>query len=266
MLRLLVDDKVESNVYFRDRKDKRLITRIKGSCTSGQFNIEFLGVDEDGKEIYQGDKDSWKNFIKYLYDLYKKYFDVTVDDNNFGKPESVFFFDSPESINKNNRKGKKVSMEKMDNSVLAEEYNKTCEEILNQINKNSESLEEIKSELYKLSNKPDCNSIINSTKRDIRTITLDAPDYDVMKAKAEAFDKIIEIACHDGVKFNQSWDKQEIRKNVKGGSVKVGEITGKWHGEIKFTGDEGQKDFGRFVKAMIDGLDEVQKRKFGVEE
>lgn len=161
-------------------------------------------------------------------------------------------------------------MEKIDNFVLAEEYNKTYEEIPNQINKNSEALEEIENELHKLSDrtdKADCNSsnnVVFNKNGVISTVTLNAPDYDIMKAKAEAFDKLIEIACHDGVKFNQSWDKQEIRKSVKGGSVKVEEITGNWHGEIEFTGDEGQKDFGEFVKAMLDGLNERQRLKFGL--
>lgn len=100
---------------------------------------------------------------------------------------------------------------------------------------------------------------------EVRTVTIDAKDYDSMEAKAVAFDKLIEIACHDGIKFHQEWNKKEVRKCVKGGSVKVGEIIGKWHGEIKFTGDEGQKDFSEFVNAMIDGLDREQKGKILVE-
>ena len=105
----------------------------------------------------------------------------------------------------------------------------------------------------------------NKNKREeemeVRTVTLDAPDYDIMKSKAEAFDKLIEIACHDGVEFYQEWNKQDVRKACKGGSVKVGEIIGKWHGEIKFTGNNGQSDFGEFVKTMIEGMDERQLRK-----
>lgn len=96
---------------------------------------------------------------------------------------------------------------------------------------------------------------------EVRTVTVDAKEYDSMKAKAEAFDKLIDIVCHDGVKFHQEWNKNEIRKNVKGGSVKVGEVIGKWHGEIKFTGDNGQSDFGEFVKTMIEGMDREQKGK-----
>ena len=102
-------------------------------------------------------------------------------------------------------------------------------------------------------------------KMEVRTVTLDAPDYDTMKSKAEAFDKLIEIAFHDGVEFYQEWNKQDVRKACKGGSVKVGEVIGKWHGEIKFTGDDGQSDFGEFVKTMIEGMDEGQLRKIWVE-
>ena len=96
---------------------------------------------------------------------------------------------------------------------------------------------------------------------EIKTVTVDVKDYETIKKKAEAFDKLIEIACHDGVEFYQEWNKQDVRKACKGGSVKVGEIIGKWHGEIKFTGDDGQKDFGEFVKTMIEGMDEGQLRR-----
>ena len=92
-------------------------------------------------------------------------------------------------------------------------------------------------------------------------VTVDVKDYETIKKKAEAFDKLIEIACHDGVEFYQEWNKQDVRKACKGGSVKVGEVIGKWHGEIKFTGDDGQRDFGEFVKTMIEGMDEGQLRK-----
>lgn len=191
MIRLLVDDKedkIKNNISFEPYK-KRVakIRKIHGN----EFDIEFLGIDEDGYEIYQGNKDSWKNFINYLYELYNKHFNFIMDDTK----------------NKNERENK----------------------------------------------------------MEVRTVTLDASDYDTMKAKAEAFDKLIDIVCHDGVKFHQEWNKNEIRKNVKGGSVKVGEVIGEWHGEIKFTGDSGQKDFGEFVKAMIDGLDREQKGKILVE-
>lgn len=187
MIRLLVDDredKIKNNISFEPYK-KRVakIRKIHGN----DFDIEFLGIDEDGWEIYKGDKDSWKNFINYLYELYNKHFNFIMDDTK----------------NRNERE------EKME----------------------------------------------------VRTVTLDAPDYDTMKSKAVAFDKLIEIACHDGVKFYQEWNKQDVRKACKGGSVKVGEIIGTWHGEIKFTGDDGQKDFGEFVKTMIEGMDERQLRK-----
>lgn len=187
MIRLLVDDrddKIKNNISFEPYK-KRVakIRKIHGN----DFDIEFLGIDEGGYEIYQGNKDSWKNFINYLYELYNKHFNFIMDDTK----------------NKNERE------EKME----------------------------------------------------VRTVTLDAPDYDIMKAKAEAFDKLIDVVCHDGVKFHQEWNKNEIRKNVKGGSVKVGEVIGEWHGEIKFTGDEGQKDFSEFVRAMVDGLDVGQREK-----
>lgn len=96
---------------------------------------------------------------------------------------------------------------------------------------------------------------------EIKTVTLDVHDYDTMKSKTEAFNKLIEIACYDGVKFYQEWNKQDIRKACKGGSVKVGEITGKWKGEIRFEGDNGQRSFGEFIKTMIEGMDEKQLRK-----
>ncbi len=215
MLRLLVDDKVECNAFLEEDKRKYHMTKLKSdsNLSTGSFEIEFLGVDKKGNEIYRGDKDSWQNFVNYLYKLYRDYFSVVVDENN--KDRLTF-------SNKQNLKN--------------EEENKMNE---------------------------------------VRTVTIDAKEYDTMKtkvdtfdsmkAKAEAFDKLIDIVCHDGVKFHQEWNKNEIRKNVKGGSVKVGEIIGKWHGEIKFTGDEGQKDFSEFVKAMIDGMDKGQRLKFGVE-
>lgn len=193
MLRLLVDDredKIKNNISFELYKKR--VTKIR-KIHGNEFDIEFLGIDEDGYEIYQGNKDSWKNFINYLYELYNKHFNFIMDDTK---------------------------------------------------NKNEKEKEE---------------------KMEVRTVTLDVPDYDTMKAKAEAFDKLIDIVCHDGVKFHQEWNKNEIRKNVKGGSVKVGEVIGEWHGEIKFTGDDGQKDFSEFVRAMIDGLDVKQRLKFGVE-
>ena len=193
MLRLLVDDredKIKNNISFELYKKR--VTKIR-KIHGNEFDIEFLGIDEDGYEIYQGNKDSWKNFINYLYELYNKHFNFIMDDTK----------------NKNEKE--------------------------------------------------------NEEKMEVRTVTLDVPDYDTMKAKAEAFDKLIDIVCHDGVKFHQEWNKNEIRKNVKGGSVKVGEVIGEWHGEIKFTGDDGQKDFSEFVRAMIDGLDVKQRLKFGVE-
>lgn len=187
MIRLLVDDredKIKNNIFFELYKGRDVkIRKIHGN----EFDIEFLGVDENGCEIYKGDKDSWKNFINYLYELYNKHFNFIMDDTK----------------NKNERE------EKME----------------------------------------------------VRTVTLDAPDYDIMKSKAEAFDKLIDIVCHDGVEFYQEWNKQDVKKACKGGSVKVGEIIGKWHGEIKFTGDNGQKDFGEFVRTVIEGMDEKQLRK-----
>lgn len=197
MIRLLVndrEDKIKNNISFELYK-KRVakIRKIHGN----EFDIEFLGIDEDGWEIYKGDKDSWKNFINYLYELYNKHFNFIMDDTK----------------NRNEDDTK---------------------------NKNKNEREE---------------------KMEVRTVTLDAPDYDTLKSKAEAFDKLIEIACHDGVKFYQEWNKQDVRKVCKGGSVKVGEIIGKWHGEIKFTGDDGQSDFGKFVKTMIEGMDEGQLKK-----
>lgn len=187
MFRLLVDDredKVNNSTSFENYKSP--IKSFKGNG----FNIQFLGIDEDdGYEIYQGDKDSWKNFINYFLDIYKKYFTVEI----------------------------------------------------NEVDKNM--------------------SEVRSATNKVRTVTVDAKDYDTMKTKAEAFDKLIDIVCHDGVKFHQKWNKNEIRKNVKGGSVKVGEVIGEWHGEIKFTGDDGQKDFSEFVRAMIDGLEVKQRLK-----
>lgn len=97
---------------------------------------------------------------------------------------------------------------------------------------------------------------MEKTMNENRTVTLDAHDYDTMKSKAEAFDKLVEIVCYDGVKFHQEWNKNDIRKACKGGSIKVGEIVGNWHGEIQFTGDNGQMIFGEFVRTMIDGMDE----------
>lgn len=96
---------------------------------------------------------------------------------------------------------------------------------------------------------------------EIRTVILDAHDYDIMKSKAKAFDKLIEIVCCDSVKFHQEWNKNDIRKACKGGSIKVGEIIGNWNGEIKFTGDNGQRDFGEFVRTMIEGMDLEQLKK-----
>ena len=202
MLRLLlVDDKAECNAFLEENKHKYHMTKIKSdsNLSTGEFEIEFLGVDKKGNEIYRGNKDSWQNFVKYSHKLYKDYFSVVVDENN--KDRLTF-------SNKQTLKN--------------EEENKMNE---------------------------------------VRIVTLNAKDYDSMKAKAEAFDKLIDIVCHDGVKFHQEWNKNEIRKNVKGGSVKVGEVIGEWHGEIKFTGDEGQKDFSEFVKTMIDGMDEEMKKK-----
>lgn len=96
---------------------------------------------------------------------------------------------------------------------------------------------------------------------EIRTVTLDVHDYDTMKSKAKAFDKFIEIVCYNGVEFHQELNKNDIRKVCKGGSVKVGEIVGNWNGEIRFTGDNEQKNFGEFVKTMIEGMDEEMRQK-----
>lgn len=221
MIRLLVDDrenKIENNIIHFGENNERRITNITSELKTGNFNIEFLGVDKNGNEIYRGKKDSWKNIILYLFDLYKKYFEIVDDDDRltFLKKNCV--------ENTENTEATKVEEDKI-------EYNE---------------------------NKVTNNKISN-------TVTMVTQTYDTMKAKAEAFDKLIEIVCHDGVKFHQEWNKNEIRKNVKGGSVKVGEIVGEWHGEIKFAGNEGQKDFGEFVRAMIDGLDVRQRGKFGVE-
>lgn len=138
MIRLLVDDredKIKNNISFEPYK-KRVakIRKIHGN----EFDIEFLGIDEDGWEIYKGDKDSWKNFINYLYELYNKHFNFIMDDTK----------------NKNENESDNMAMKKMD----------------------------------------------------VRTVTLDVPDYDTMKSKAEAFDKLIEIACHDGIKFHQGME------------------------------------------------------------
>ena len=195
MIRLLVDDredKIKNNISFEPYK--KCVAKIR-KIHGNEFDFEFLGIDEDGWEIYKGDKDSWKNFINYLYELYNKHFNFIMDDTK--------------NRNEDDTKNKNEREEKME----------------------------------------------------VRTVTLDAPDYDTMKSKAVAFDKLIDIVCHDGVKFHQEWNKNEIRKNVKGGSVKVGEVIGEWHGEIKFTGDNGQKDFSEFVNAMIDGMDREQKGK-----
>ena len=208
-IRLKVKTDENSPVINFEEKEKRRISKL----TSNNFNIEFLGVDKEGNEIYRGEKDSWENFVKYLFNVYKKHFSVVDDKNN------LIFND------------------------------KTQE--------NANDIKEVGDTINKINNKID-NKVGN-------TVTLKISDYDVMKKKAEAFDKLIEIVCRDGVKFHQEWNREEIRKNVKGGSVKVGEVIGNWHGEIKFDGDEGQKDFGEFVKVMIDGMDREQKRKVLVE-
>lgn len=213
MIRLLVDDrenKIENNIIRFGENDERRITKIASELKTGNFNIEFLGVDKNGNEIYRGKKDSWKNIIIYLFDLYKKYFEIVDDDDRL-----TF-------LKKGSTENETVKEDKM-------EYNENENKVTN----------------TKISN----------------TVTMVTQTYDTMKAKAEAFDKLIDIVCHDGVKFSQEWNKQDVRKACKGGSVKVGEIIGKWHGEIKFTGDEGQKDFSEFVNAMIDGMDREQKRK-----
>lgn len=208
-IRLKVKTDENSPVINFEEKEKRRISKL----TSNNFNIEFLGVDKEGNEIYRGEKDSWENFVKYLFNVYKKHFSVVDDKNN------LIFND------------------------------KTQE--------NANDIKEVGDTINKINNKID-NKVGN-------TVTLKISDYDVMKKKAEAFDKLIEIVCRDGVKFHQEWNREEIRKNVKGGSVKVGEVIGCWHGEIRFTGDDGQKDFGEFVKVMIDGMDREQKRKVLVE-
>lgn len=217
MIRLLIDDrenKIENNIIHFGENDERRITKIASGLKTGNFNIEFLGVDKNGNEIYRGKKDSWKNIIIYLFDLYKKYFEIVDDDDRL-----TFL--------------KKGSTE-----------NETVKEDTMEYNENE--------------NKVTNNKISN-------TVTMVTQTYDSMKAKAEAFDKLIDIVCHDEVKFHQEWNKQDIRKACKGGSVKVGEVIGEWHGRIEFCGDDGQKDFGEFVKAMIDGLDKGQRLKFGVE-
>ena len=191
MIRLLVDDredKIKNNISFE--LYKRPIKNVKGNG----FDIQFLGIDEDGYEIYQGNKDSWKNFMKYLIDIYKKYFTIVEED------------------------------------VVKIESNE-----MNGIKKGDKKMNEIK--------------------------IVDNKDYETMKKKAEAFDKLIEIACHDDVEFYQEWNKQDVRKACKGGSVKVGEVIGEWHGRIEFCGDDGQKDFREFVRIMIEGMDEEQLRK-----
>lgn len=208
-IRLKVKTDENSPVINFEEKEKRRISKL----TSNNFNIEFLGVDKEGNEIYRGEKDSWENFVKYLFNVYKKHFSVVDDKNN------LIFND------------------------------KTQE--------NANDIKEVGDTINKINNKID-NKVGN-------TVTLKISDCDVMKKKAEAFDKLIEIVCRDGVKFHQEWNKEEIRKCVKGGSVKVGEVIGNWHGEIKFTGDDGQKDFSEFVKTMIDGMDREQKRKVLVE-
>lgn len=224
MIRLLVYDrenKIENNIIHFGENDERRITKIASELKTGNFNIEFLGVDKNGNEIYRGKKDSWKNIIIYLFDLYKKYFEIVDDDDRltFLKKNCV--------ENTENTEATKVEEDKM-------EYNENENKVAN-------------------------NKISN-------TVTMVTQTYDSMKAKAEAFDKLIDIVCHDGVKFHQEWNKQDIRKACKGGSVKVGEVIGEWHGEIKFTGNDGQKDFSEFVRAMVDGLDVKQRLKFGVSE
>ena len=52
-------------------------------------------------------------------------------------------------------------------------------------------------------------------KMEVRTVTLDAPDYDTMKSKAEAFDKLIEIACHDGVDSIRNGINKMLEKLVR---------------------------------------------------
>ena len=69
MIRLLVndrEDKIKNNISFEPYKKHVVkIRKIHGN----EIDIKFLGIDEDGYEIYQGNKDSWNNFINYLYEL-----------------------------------------------------------------------------------------------------------------------------------------------------------------------------------------------------
>ena len=69
MIKLLVDDredKIKNNISVELYKKRVIkIRKIHGN----EIDIKFLGIDEDGCEIYKGDKDSWKNFINYLYEL-----------------------------------------------------------------------------------------------------------------------------------------------------------------------------------------------------
>lgn len=200
-VRLKVNVNDNSPVIDFKEKEKRRILKL----TSNNFNIEFLGTDKKGKEIYQGDKDSWKNLIEYLFNIYSKHFSVVDEENDL-----IF----------NGKDMKDMVEDKVDTEAA-------------------------------------------------NTVALKTSDYDVMKKKADAFDKLIEIVCRDGVKFHQEWNKEDVRKVCKGGSVKVGEIVGKWHGEIRFDGNEkgsGQKDFGDFVNAMIDGMDEEMRGKILVGE
>lgn len=56
----------------REENDKKRFVKIR-KIQGNNFNIEFLGIDENGCEIYKGEKDNWKNFVEYLFWLYKRW-------------------------------------------------------------------------------------------------------------------------------------------------------------------------------------------------
>ena len=59
-IRLKVKTDENSPVINFEEKEKRRISKL----TSNNFNIEFLGVDKEGNEIYRGEKRQLGKFCK----------------------------------------------------------------------------------------------------------------------------------------------------------------------------------------------------------
>ena len=80
MIRLLVDDredKIKNNISFELYKNRATkIRKIHGN----DIDIKFLGIDEDGYEIYQGNKDILNYFIIYLFYINMKFFTIVEND------------------------------------------------------------------------------------------------------------------------------------------------------------------------------------------